>query len=71
MDILKDDYLMDIYKNIELPADEYAFFLPGNVFFALSTANNKNFPWNLKIIKQENKFILYVEIDKENPFLLF
>lgn len=69
--ILEDQYLMDIYKDLECKKDEFAFFMPDYVFRMLTTINKRNFPWNIKIMKEGNKYIFYAEISEENPFLIF
>lgn len=71
MDILNDEYLKDIYENLHLPEDEYAFFIPDYIFNQLIAIIKKYYPWNFKILKNKNKFIFYEEISQENPFLFF
>ena len=69
--ILEDKYLMDVYSNLKCGENEYAFFMPDYVFRTLTTINKRNFPWNIKIMKEGNKYIFYAEISEENPFLIF
>lgn len=62
---------MDIYRKLELPEDEYAFFIPEFIFTQLMGVNKKVFPWFYEVIKEKNKFIFYEKLSPENPFLFF
>lgn len=69
MNVYEDSFLMDIYNNLELKEDEVAFFMPDYIFSNFTSIYFKNFPWNLNISKNKNKFIFSANISSENPFL--
>lgn len=69
MNIHEDEYLMNIYKDLTLKDDEFAFFMPDYIFNNFTSIYFKNFPWNLNVIKNKNKFIFSADISSENPFL--
>lgn len=69
MNIHEDEFLMDIYKNLKINDDEVAFFMPDYIFNNFTSIYFKNFPWNLNVIKNKNKFIFSADISSENPFL--
>lgn len=70
-DILKDQYLLSLYRELKLEEDQFAFFIPEFLFTQLLAVNKKLFPWFFKIIKENNKFIFYEKLSPENPFLFF
>lgn len=39
MDILKDEYLMNLFKTLEVPKEEKVFFMPDYVLLSLISAN--------------------------------
>lgn len=67
--LFNDAYLMQLYNEINLEEDEYAFFMPDYVFMTLAVIAKKDFPRNITVEKSGNKFLLYAEVDAYNPFI--
>lgn len=67
---LRDDpYFKELYNGLQLEEDECAFFMPDHVFMTLSTIAKKEFPRNITVEKEGNKFILEAHADPQNPFV--
>lgn len=66
----EDPFLTYKYKQAE-PKDEgkNIFIMTDNLFLALCTLQKNNFPWNIKLFKTKNKYILYSEAN--NPSAAF
>lgn len=43
--------------------------MPDYIFNTFTSIYFKNFPWNMNILKNKNKFIFTADINSENPFL--
>ena len=69
MNMIHDDYLLDLYNNLELEDDETAFLMPDYIFLLLATVSKKEFPRNVGIRKEGNKCYLYTEVASDNPFV--
>lgn len=67
--LIHDAYLMQVHDELQLEADECAFFMPDYVFMTLATVAKKEFPRNISVAKTGNKFFLYAGVDSANPFV--
>lgn len=56
----EDPFLTHMYKaKNEQDEGKACFFMADNLFLVLCTMQKNNFPWNVKLYKYQNKFILY------------
>jgi hypothetical protein len=68
--VFKDVELMNLYNSVTVKEDEYAFFMPDYVFLNLTTISKQDFPYNITVNKNGNKFIMYAELTKDNPLAI-
>lgn len=58
-----DQYLLSQYKSpSERDAGKNLYYMTDNLFFALCSLQKNQFPWNLRLMKNKNKFILYSDL---------
>jgi hypothetical protein len=58
-----DQYLLSQYKSpTERDASKNLYYMTDNLFFALCSLQKNQFPWNLRLMKNKNKYILYSDL---------
>lgn len=66
--LLKDAVLMDLFKNEVIPEGHFGIFLQENTLGLLASISKKEFPLNVLVIKQGNKFGFISDYQNDNWF---
>lgn len=68
--LLKNQTLSKLFNDEVIPEGEFGFFMQENTLLSLASAMKREFPFNISIIKQANKFALISDFSDNNLFSL-